>query len=142
MSKGNTFENDFLRLIAHGTGIPNLADNAASSPLTVLWFALHTGDPGEGGTQSTNEHTYPGYARASVARSAAGLSVTDNVLALVANLDFPPSTGSGSNATHWSLGVASSGASRVLWKGAMSSPIVIVAGTIPRLNAGTICTED
>lgn len=142
MSKGNTFENDFLRLIAHGTPIPNLADNAAASPLTVLWFALHTADPGEAGTQATNEHTYAGYGRVSVARSTAGLSVTDNVLALVANLDFPAATAAGSNATHWSLGVASSGASRVLWKGAISPAIVIVPGTIPRLNAGTICTED
>lgn len=36
MSKGNTFENDLLKLIFQGVAIANIADNAASSPLTNL----------------------------------------------------------------------------------------------------------
>ena len=52
MSKGDTTENDLLKLIFNATPIANLADNAATSPLTQLAVALHTGDPGEGGTPS------------------------------------------------------------------------------------------
>lgn len=47
MSKGNTFELDFLKLVFNATAIANIADNAASSPLTSLYLALHTADPGE-----------------------------------------------------------------------------------------------
>ena len=69
MSKGDTFENDLLKLIFNGTAIANIADNAATSPLTNLFVALHTADPGETGNQSTNEVSYTGYARATVARA-------------------------------------------------------------------------
>lgn len=48
MSKGNTFENDLLGLIFNGDAIANLADDAATSPLTDLYVALHTGDPAKG----------------------------------------------------------------------------------------------
>jgi hypothetical protein len=47
MSKGNTFENDLLKLIFNATAIANLADNASSSPFTNLYVSLHTSDPGE-----------------------------------------------------------------------------------------------
>jgi hypothetical protein len=36
MSKSDTFENDILKLIFNATAIANLADNAASAPLTSL----------------------------------------------------------------------------------------------------------
>jgi hypothetical protein len=49
MSKSNAFENDLLKLIFNATAIANLADNAASSPLTNLYVSLHTADPGEAG---------------------------------------------------------------------------------------------
>ena len=47
MSKGDTFENDLMKLLFQGTTIANIADNAASSPLATLYFALHTADPAE-----------------------------------------------------------------------------------------------
>ncbi|SMO95146.1 hypothetical protein SAMN06265173_12944 [Thalassovita litoralis] len=33
MSKGNTFENDLLKLIFNGDAIANLADNAGAAPV-------------------------------------------------------------------------------------------------------------
>ena len=72
MSKGNTFENDWLLLIFNATAIANIADNAASSPLTTLQVSLHTADPGEGGSQTTSETSYTSYARVAVARTAGG----------------------------------------------------------------------
>ena len=70
MSKGNTFENDILKLIFNATAIANIADNAASSPLTNLYASLHTADPGEAGDQTTNETSYTSYARVAVARTS------------------------------------------------------------------------
>ena len=46
MSKGNTFENEILALIFNATAIADLAENDTTSPLTQLFVALHTADPG------------------------------------------------------------------------------------------------
>src|SRR5690349_4653937 len=46
-SIGNTAENDIMKLLFNATAITNIADNAASSPLTNLEVSLHTADPGE-----------------------------------------------------------------------------------------------
>ena len=67
MSKSNAYETDLLGLLFNGTAIANIADNAASAPLTDLFVALHTADPGEAGNQGTNEANYTGYNRVTVA---------------------------------------------------------------------------
>lgn len=142
MSKGNTFENDLLRLIFNGTAIANLADNAASSPLTSLYVALHTADPGEAGAQNTSECSYTGYARVAVARSAGGWSITNNVVTPVAEIAFPEATAGSETATHFSIGTAASGAGKILYKGAISPTIAIAAGVSPRLKTTSTITED
>lgn len=142
MSKGNTFENDILKLIFNGTAIANLADNAGASPLTDLYLALHTADPGEAGDQTTNECAYTSYARKAVARSGVGFTVSGNSVVLAANQDFVAATGGSETATHFSVGTASSGAGKILYKGAISPTIVISTGVTPRLTTGTTITED
>lgn len=142
MSKGNTFENDILKLIFNGAAIANLADNAASAPLTDLYLALHTADPGEAGSQTTSECAYGSYARKSVARSGAGFTVSGNQVTLAANQDFPAATSGSETATHFSIGTASSGAGKVLYKGGISPTIAISTGVTPRLTTGTTITED
>ena len=72
MSKSNVFENDLLKLIFNATPIAGLADNAASSPVTNLYLALHTADPGEAGDQTTSEISYTGYTRLAVLRTSGG----------------------------------------------------------------------
>lgn len=89
MSKGNTFENDWLKLIFHGTAIANIADNAASAPLTHLPVSFHTADPGEGGDQTTNECTYTSYARVSVARNSGGWTISGNSVSPAATVSMP-----------------------------------------------------
>ena len=71
MSFSNQFEADILGLIFNATAISGLADNASASPLTNLYVALHTADPGEGGNQSTSEVNYTGYSRVAVQRTGA-----------------------------------------------------------------------
>ena len=143
MSKGNTFENDLLKLIFQAAAIANLADNAASSPLTSLYVALHTADPGEAGDQTTSEISYTGYARVAVLRSASGWTVTANSVAPLADISFPISSGgAGGTATYASVGVASSGASKILYSGALSPNIVVTSGVTPIITTGSAITED
>src|SRR5690606_25058966 len=104
MSKGNTFENDLLKLIFNGVTIPGIADNTATAPLTTLYVALHTADPGEAGTQSTSEINYTSYARVATSRDPAGWTATGNSVSPTTNIDFPTGTGGSGTATHWSIG--------------------------------------
>ena len=143
MSKGNTFETDILGLIFNGTAIANIADNAATSPLTQLFVALHTADPGETGTQSTNETAYTGYARVAVNRNSGGWTVSAGSVSPTANIDFGQCTAlPGAAITHASIGVASSGATKILYKGALSASITMAVGVIPRSATGSTITED
>ena len=123
MSKGDTFENDFLKLVYQGVAIANLADNAVTGPLASIFYALHSADPGEAGTQSTNEVAYTGYARVGVARSAGGHTVTGNAVSPVAAVTFGACTVGTVTALFFSTGVAISGATKILHKGPIGSAL-------------------
>lgn len=142
MSKGNTFENDWLKLIFNATAIANIADNAGSSPLTDLQVSLHTSDPGEAGDQTTNECAYTSYARVAVARSGSGWTVTNNSVSPAANIDFPAATGGSETATHFAVGTASSGTGKLLYSGTVTPNIAISSGVTPRLTTASTITED
>lgn len=145
MSKSNTFENELLLLIFNNVDISDIGDATGlrgSSLAGSLYFAAHTADPGEGGTQATSEATYGSYTRQGLARTAGNFSVTGNAVALVANLDFPEASSGAETLTHFSVGVASSGASKILYKGTLTPNIQAVSGVIPRFKAGTMITED
>lgn len=143
MSKSDTFENDLLKLIFNGTPIANLADNAAASPLTNLYLALHTSDPGEAGNQSTNEVAYTGYARVAVIRTSAGWTVTGNSVSPTAAVEFGEMTGgTPGTATHLSVGTASSGTGKVLYSGAITPTVNYNVGVVPRIRTTSTVTED
>lgn len=142
MSKGNTFENDCLKLIFNGTAIANIADNAASSPLTNVYLSLHTSDPGEAGDQTTNETTYGSYARVAVARSGVGWVVTGNSVSPGANVDFTQCTSGTATITHAAIGTASSGSGKILYSGALTPNISVAAGVTPRVTTSSTITED
>lgn len=142
MSFGNTFENDLLKLIFNAVAIANLADNASASPLTNLYIALHTSDPGEAGDQTTNEVTYTSYARVAVARSGSGWTVTNNSVSPVSEVSFPAGTGGSGTATHFSVGTASSGAGKLILKGTITPNIVCGNGVTPKLTTATAMTLD
>lgn len=143
MSKSNTFETDLLRLIFNGTPIANLADNAASGPLTILYLSLHTADPGEAGDQTTSESAYTGYARVAVARTAGGWVVTGNSVSPVAVIEFPEMTGgTNATATHAAIGTAASGAGKILYRGALTPTVPYELGITPRIKTTSAITED
>lgn len=143
MSKGDTFENDILKLIFNATPIANMADNAASAPFTNLYVALHTADPGESGSQTTSEVAYGSYARVAVARTSGGWTVTANSVAPVADIVFPTgSSGSPASAGFWSIGTAVSGAGKILYSGALSPVAAYGNGVTPRITNASTVTED
>lgn len=143
MSKSNTFENDFLLLIFNAIAIAGLADNAASSPLTNLYLALHTADPGETGVQNTSEVNYTGYSRIAVARTSAGWTVTGNSVSPTSAIEFGEMTsGTPGTATHVSVGTASSGAGKILYRGTLTPTVSYNVGVVPRLRTTSTITEE
>lgn len=141
-SKGDTYENDLLKLLFNATAIANVADNASSSPLTNLSVALHTADPGEAGTQSTSEIGYTSYARVSVLRTSGGWTVTGSSVSPAANIDFPAGTGGSGTATYFSIGPTGGGATKIFYSGTVTPNIVTGNGVTPRLTTATAITED
>jgi len=142
MSKGDTTENNFLKLLYNATAWANVADNAASAPITNISVALHTADPGESGTQSTSETTYTSYTRVNVARTTGGWTVTANSVSPVANIDFPAGTGGSGTVTHFSTGKTGGGATDIYHSGTVTPNIVTGNGVTPRLTTATTITED
>lgn len=145
MSKTNTWETGLLSLLFENTTFSGVGDATGlpgAATAGSLYFSLHTSDPGEAGDQTTNEIAYTSYARVAVARSSSGWTVSGNAVAVDADVTFPAGTGGSGTATHWGLGTASSGAGKLLYKGAISPNIVCGSGVTPQLTAGTVVTED
>lgn len=143
--KGNTFQSDLLKLIFQATAIANIADNAGSSPLTSLYFALHTADPGAGGNASTSEVGYTSYARVAVARTSGGFAVSGSsptTASPVANVTFPTGTGGSGTVTNFSVTTASSGTSKILYSGGCTPNLTTGNGITPILTTASAITED
>jgi hypothetical protein len=145
MSKTNVWENDLLLLMFNNTNSALHGDATglrASTTAGSYFLSLHTADPGEAGDQTTSEIGYTSYARVAVARSGAGFTVTANAVALAAAAVFPAGTGGSGTATHFGIGCSTSGAGKLLYKGAISPSIVCGSGVTPQINAGTVVTEE
>lgn len=142
--KSTYLRNGWLKLLFQATAIANVADNAASSPLTTLYLSLHTSDPGlaPATEQSQGETAYTGYARIGLTRSAVGWTVTGNDVTPAANVDFGECTASpGSAITYVGVGTLASGNGKLLMSGALSPSITMATGVIPRLTTASKITE-
>lgn len=147
MSKSDFLENALLKLIFNATAIANIADNAAASPLTNLYWSLHTADPADAGTQATSETSYGAYARQAVARTTGGMTAsTAGSTSPVANITFPAATSPAlptvSSITHAGIGVASAGATNMLYSGPVTPNINVSTGVQPILTTASTVTED
>ncbi len=142
MSIGNTFEADILKLVFQAVAIANMADNAASAPITNIQYSLHTADPGEAGDQTTSEAAYTGYARVAVARSAAAHPITGSSISPAAAITFPAGTAGSGTATFFAAGTANTGAGKILFSGTVTPNIVMGNGITPSLTTATTITLD
>lgn len=137
----DTFEQAVLALLLNGTAIANIADNAAASPATNLYLSLHTSDPGETGSQTTNETAYTGYARQPITRG--GWTVGGSGASPTANIDFPQCTASpGAAITHVGIGKSLSGAGSLILSGAITPNIAMAISAIPRISSASTVTLD
>ena len=151
--KSDAWEQAILKMLFNATALANVMDNAASSPLTNLYVSLHTADPTDGGTQSSNEVTtgqYATYARVAVARTAGGWTVSGTSpcsVSPVAAINFPTTSavGTGCTVTHFGIGSLASGAGTLFYAGTITPNIVVpatTAGVIPQLTTASTVTED
>jgi hypothetical protein len=139
--KGSTFDNDLLKLIFNGVAIANIADNASSAPLAVLYLSLHTADPGAGGNQTTSEAAYTSYTRMVVARSSSGFTVVGNSCTLTASVVFPTATGGSETETWSAVGTTLTGTGKILYRGPITPALAVTSGVSPQLTTGTTITE-
>jgi hypothetical protein len=146
MSKSNTFETDLLNLIFLNTDITLIGDAAGlqnSATAGSLYVSLHTADPGEAGSQTTNETAYTNYARVAVARTGGGWTVSGNTVSNAALVQFPQCGVTGATLTHFGVGTDSSGAGKLLYSGALTSSLAVSSGIQPQFAAGDLdITED
>lgn len=139
MPKSTATCSSILNLMYRATAWANVADNAASSPLTNTYVALHTADLTAGtNSQAENETAYTNYARQAVARStgwdAASGGATDNGSAI----SFPQCGATGATLTHVSVGTTISGATAVWHYGALNSSLAVSSGITPQFAAGAL----
>lgn len=141
MSLSNASETALLSLLFNNTAWAGIGDAGGLQPSAVagnLFIALHTADPGETGNQSTSEAAYTGYARVSVARSAGGFTVAGNQVSNTATVQFGECTAGSATVTFFSVGVATSGSTAILYRGALSASRAISAGITPLFNSGAL----
>jgi hypothetical protein len=142
MPKSTTTCNNLLKLLFTATAWANVADNAASSPLTNLYLSLHSSDPGVGNAQTTNEVAYTNYVRIAVVRSAVGWTVATNTAINAALAQFAQCGLTGASATHVAIGTAASGGGNVLYAGALSATLTIANLIQPQFAASALVTTE
>ena len=141
MSMSNASETNLLNLLFNNTDWANVGDAAGlqnSAAAGSFYVALHTADPGDAGKQSTNEVSYTGYARVAVARTAGGWTVSGNQVSNTATVQFGECTAGSATATHFSVGLLTSGAGDILYSGSLSASRSISSGITPLFNAGAL----
>ena len=132
MSKSNFLESGFIEAV-FGAG--------SVSPGANLFISLHTADPGEAGTQLTNEATFGAYARQSVAVPAGWTTGVDNAVN-AADITFPEATSGSETITHFAVGDASSGAGNILYFAALTGSVAVTTGVTVKFNAGNLTVTE
>ena len=144
MSATNAFETALLQLYFNNTDHANVGDAAGlqnSATAGSFYISLHTADPGEGGSQTTSEISYTGYARVAVARSGAGWTISGNNASNAAAVTFGACTAGTGTATFFGIGSDSSGTGNLFFRGLITDPVsglAISAGITPSFAIGAL----
>ena len=146
MSKANGWENGLQLLVFNNTDYTDVGDAGGlrgSVTAGSLYLSFHTADPGETGDQTTSEVAYTWYARAAIARSGSGFTVSTNTVTLASDTYTGECTASpGAAITHFGIGTASSGAGKLMYSGTVTPNITMAVGVNPGLDTTTSITED
>lgn len=135
MPKGNSTITDLLNEIFKTTALPWAA-------ITHLYIALHTANPGAGGSQTTSECAYGSYARVAVIRSGAGWTVSGTSSSNAALIQFPTCTSGSETATHVSIGTSLSGAGQLVYVGALNTSLPIATTIQPQFAIGALTATE
>ena len=141
MSMTNAAEAAFLDLLFLNVDWANIGDAGGlqnSAAAGSFYISLHTSDPGEAGSQSTNEASYTGYARVAVARTAGGWTRSVSTVSNTALVQFAQCTGGSATVTHFGIGTDLSGSGNLLLKGALTSSLSISNGIQPQFAAAAL----
>lgn len=138
MPKATVTCNNLLGLIYNATAISNIADNAASSPLTQIKMAMATASYSAASTMSSNETVYTNYARQDVARTTGGWTApSGGAVSNVAAVEFPQCGVTGATITSACTGKGV-GASDVFHYGDLNASIAVSNLIQPRFPIGAI----
>jgi len=137
----NALETGLIALIFNNTNLANIGDATGlrgSTTAGSLYVSLHTADPGEGGSQNTNEAAYTSYARVAIARSGAGFTCSTDTASNTAAASFPLCTGGSAACTHFGVGTALSGAGVLLGSAPLDSSLTVTNGITPVFAIGAL----
>lgn len=136
---------NLLKLYFQNVDHANIGDAAGlqnSATAGNFYISLHTADPGETGSQTTNEATYTGYARVARARSSGAWAVSSGadpaVADNVAAVTFGQCTAGSNTITHFGVGTDPSGVGNLLWSGALTASLAVSAGITPEFAIGDL----
>ena len=143
MPKSTDASNRIVNLMYRATAWATVADNAASTPLTNVYVALHTSSPTAGtNSQAENETAYTNYARQAGLRSTGWAAASGGATSNAAQLNFPQCGVTGATLTHVSTGVAVSGATALWHYGALNSSLAVANGITPQFAIGALTVTE
>ena len=141
MSMSNALETGLLELILKNADLAGIGDAGGLLGSVVpgdLYLSLHTGNPDEGGDQTTNETVYTNYVRIPIARSGAGWTVVGNTGSNAALAQFDQCGATGATITHVGVGTDLAGAGILLFSGQLSSPLAVANLIQPQFEIGDL----
>jgi hypothetical protein len=142
MPKGTTTCNNILALIYNATAWANIADNAASSPITNIYMALATASYSASDNASADETVYTNYVRQTVARSVAGWTApSGGATSNAAAIEYPQCGVTGATITSACTAKAT-GASEIFHYGDLNSPIAVSNQIQPRFPIGAVTVTE
>lgn len=143
MPKSTPTCNSIVNLMYRATAWANVADNAASSPLTNTYVGLHTGNlTAATNSQAENETAYTNYVRVAVARSTGWAAAASGATSNAATVSFAQCGVTGATLTHVSTGTTSSGATAVWHYGALNSSLAVSSGITPQFAASALTVTE
>lgn len=138
MPKGTVTCNNFLNLLYRAVAWPNVADNAASSPITQIKMRLATASYSPSSNGSANEATYTNYAAVDVPRTTSGWNAASaGAIQNTAAVEFAQCGATG-NTIEAAAATKGAGASEIFHYGDLNASIAVSNQIQPRFPAGAI----
>lgn len=144
MPKATAMCNAILDLWYGAVAVPNVADNAAASPLTNIAMALATASYSASSTLASNETTYTNYARKNdIPRSTSGFTLASGgSINNAAAIEFAQCGVTGAAITSAALGKTGGGAAQIFHYGDLNASIAVSNQIQPRFAIGAVTVTE